>query len=276
FKPKAVVSGDFYWAAIVETRNVETLHATSLHSDASSLQDAHKILVVAVVDCTGHGVPGAFISMLGISFLNEIVRKKEVTKASEVLDHLRESVTEALQQKGQTGEQKDGMDMSLVAINLTPIENLSALVVSPASCGIELCEAPDRVCERYTLQFAGANNPLYIIQSVAKQPIELKEISHDKMPIAIHIKMENFTNYEITLNTGDKLYLFSDGFPDQFGGPKGKKFKYSAFKKLIAETSNLSMKEQSEQIEMALENWMNYEGKSYEQIDDITVVGLKI
>ncbi|MBI4648099.1 MAG: SpoIIE family protein phosphatase [Bacteroidia bacterium] len=257
FHPKDVVSGDFYWATQV-----------------------NKWLIVTVTDCTGHGVPGAFMSMLAVSFLNEIIRKKEVTNAAMVLNYLRTYIIEALQQTGEEGTQKDGMDMSLAAINI----------------------------ETKQCQWAGANNPLWIIRNPDPQgqivsdgvtgshgvisgtmpashpgtntesglASQVIEIIPDKMPVAVHLKMDNFTNHEIKLSTGDKLYLFSDGYHDQFGGPNSKKFKYSAFKKLIAETSGLSMKEQGEKIELALENWMNYNGQKYEQIDDITVVGLKI
>ncbi|MBI4646551.1 MAG: SpoIIE family protein phosphatase [Bacteroidia bacterium] len=231
FKPKDIVSGDFYWATCV-----------------------NQWLIVTVTDCTGHGVPGAFMSMLAVSFLNEIVRKKEVTNAAMVLNHLRFSVIEAIKQSGKEGEQKDGMDMSLAVIN-----------------------TKTKQC-----QWTGANNPLWIIKNTARNKEYtdiadiVEEIKPDKMPVAIHVKMNDFTNHEIQLYEGDKLFLFSDGYPDQFGGANNKKFKYSTFKKLIAETSALSMKEQGEQIKMALDKWMNYEEKKYEQIDDITVIGLKI
>lgn len=231
FRPHSVVSGDFYWA----TRTEEWT-------------------VIAVADCTGHGVPGAFMSMLGVSFLNEIVRKKDVVTPAEVLNHLRASVIEALKQTGEAGTQKDGMDMSIASIHLKS----------------KLC------------RWAGANNPLWIVRQNAiidecedKSDI-VEEYKADKMPVAVHINMSPFINHEIKLEAGDKLYLFSDGLPDQFGGPKGKKFLYKRFKKVLVETASLNMKEQGEQIEKELDNWMNYDGKKHEQIDDITVVGLKI
>ncbi|MBI4646290.1 MAG: SpoIIE family protein phosphatase [Bacteroidia bacterium] len=282
FRPKDVVSGDFFWATFVSG-----------------------YLVVAVVDCTGHGVPGAFMSMLGVSFLNEIVRKKEVTNAAMVLNQLRASIIEALKQTGEEGTQKDGMDMSLVAINIStgppdydPQGHLTKSGTFRNGSDVEYDDLAGRnpAGRSYTTQWAGANNPLWIIRNpdpqghinksseqrdsssldsgdLAGQVIEIKP---NKMPVAVHIKMDGFTNHEIQLNSGDKLYLFSDGYPDQFGGPKGKKFKYLAFKKLLAETSHLLMKEQGEQIEMALDKWMNFDGKKYEQIDDITVMGIKI
>ncbi len=153
------------------------------------------------------------MSMLGVSFLNEIVRKKEVTNVATVLNNLRSSIIEALKQTGEQGEQKDGMDMSIVAIN-----------------------TKSNQC-----QWAGANNPLWIIRNTAlKKENEniadiVEVIKPNKMPVAVHVFMDEFTNHDIQLNKGDRLYLFSDGYPDQFGGPDGKKFKSKAFKKLIAE-----------------------------------------
>jgi serine phosphatase RsbU (regulator of sigma subunit) len=152
FKPKDVVSGDFYWA-------------TKLN----------EWLVVTVADCTGHGVPGAFMSMLGISFLNEIVFKKEIIQASKILDNLRESVIEALKQRSSTGVQKDGMDMTLVVINKLTLK----------------------------MQFAGANNSLYLIRKNTNQEPEIRvennapiliELQPDKMPVAIYEDMREYTN----------------------------------------------------------------------------------
>ncbi len=249
FKPKDIVSGDFYWTTQV-----------------------NKWLIVTVADCTGHGVPGAFMSMLGISFLNEIVRKQEVNKANQVLNELRNEIINALQQKGIQGEQKDGMDISLLVLNT----------------------------ETNECQWAGANNPLYIIrknpQGLTKpKPLQnlegleeqnnklseiqnlkvldvLEEIKGDKMPIAIHLIMNDFTNHEFKITKGDLLYLFSDGFADQFGGPKSKKFMYKKFKEILLTNSQKPMPEQKEILEKAINEWIG----SNEQIDDITVLGIKI
>lgn len=249
FQPKDVVSGDFYWATRI-----------------------NEWFIVTVADCTGHGVPGAFMSMLGVSFLNDIVRKKEVTDAAMVLNHLRNSVIEALKQRGEietfTEESgmKDGMDMSLIAIHE---DKKSAL-------------------------WAGANNPLYIIRKgninnsvesenqekipdhTGNDNLELIEYKPDKMPVSIHLKMDSFTNHRIELSEGDRIYLFTDGFADQFGGPKGKKLKYATFKNMLCESYGLTMKDQGEYLKRGIENWMLYEGKFYEQIDDITVAGIEI
>ena len=213
------------------------------------------LLIVTVADCTGHGVPGAFMSMLGISFLNEIVRKQEVTQANHVLNELRKEVINALQQKGVSGEQKDGMDISLLVVNT----------------------------ETNECQWAGANNPLYIVrggqnpQGLTKpEPVQnlegLEEIKGDKMPIAIYERMDDFTNHEFKVTKGDCLYLFSDGLADQFGEPKGRKFMYKQFKDLLITNCNMPMLQQKEILEISINNWMN----GYEQIDDITILGLKI
>ncbi len=243
FRPRDVVSGDFYWASKVG-----------------------QWIIVTVVDCTGHGVPGAFMSMLGISFLHEIVRKEEVVNAAIVLNELRKAVIEALKQTGKQNEQKDGMDMSLIALNL----------------------------ETKKCLWAGANNPLYIVRKNAKgfekeklhenikhrfftyEESSLHEIKADKMPVAIHTIMDEYTNHEIDLMDGDRLYLFTDGFSDQFGGPDYRKFMAKSFKELIAKTSKLPIAKQGKAMEKTLIDWMIQGGDDVEQIDDVTVMGIEI
>lgn len=215
-QPKDRVSGDFYWWAYIEDS-----------------------LVIAVADCTGHGVPGAFMSMLGISFLREIVTKEYITQPDVILRRLRKEIMNTLKQEGKMGEQKDGLDIALISINFNA----------------------------NVLQFAGANNPLYIIRNG-----NLTEIKADKMPISIYDKMDKFTNNEFQLNKGDNLYLFSDGFADQFGGASVKKFKYKPFQELLISVSDKSMDEQKKQIFSTFNNWK----QSTEQTDDVLVVGLKI
>ncbi len=232
FKPHSVVSGDYYWSTRM-----------------------NNWIIFCVADCTGHGVPGAFMSMLGVSFLNEIVRKKEVIRANRVLDQLRASVVESLKQKGMEGEQKDGMDISICALNT----------------------------ETNELQFAGANNPLYLVRNNNARVPEYKrkleyngsllyEIEGDKMPIAIHERMDRFTNHRIETEKGDAVYLFSDGYADQFGGDKNKKFKYKPFKRLLLEASDKPMNEQKEIIDKTFEDWKG----DNEQVDDVCVMGVKI
>jgi len=200
------------------------------------------------------------MSMLGVSFLNEIIRKQEVTKASDVLNHLRKSVVESLKQTGESGTQKDGMDMSFAVINI----------------------------ETNQLQWAGANNPLWIIKSPKFQIQNSKpqdetslnlgleacflELKADKMPIAIYERMDDFTNHELQLNSGDILYIMSDGYEDQFGGSKGKKFLSKNLKQLLIANCKLPMIEQKQILEKTLVEWIG----DGEQIDDITVLGIRI
>ncbi|MBI4645973.1 MAG: tetratricopeptide repeat protein [Bacteroidia bacterium] len=219
FKPKDIVSGDFYWATRI-----------------------NEWLIVTVADCTGHGIPGAFMSMLGVSFLNEIVRKKEITNASEVLDHLRVSIIEALQQKGKEGEQQDGMDIAFCAINtITSI-----------------------------LQFAGAKNSLCIIQK--DRPNEVKELKAARMPVGIYIEMPPFPQSEISLTKGDIIYLSSDGYIDQFGGENRKKLTNKKYKEILLKISKEPMNIQKEMLIREFNNWIG----ENEQIDDVTVLGIRI
>jgi len=235
FKPKDVVSGDFHWSKHIKKNN---------------------IFIATAADCTGHGVPGAFMSMLGVAFLNEIVSKTNVTKTGQVLDNLRQSVMTSLHQTGAEGEAQDGMDISLIAFNY----------------------------KTKIVQFSGANNPLYIIRpkdraaiEVADRSVEegdfiLYEIKGDKMPIGIYKKeLTDFTTIEIQLETGDQMYMFSDGYADQFGGPKGKKLKYKPFKGLLLQNADKPMAVQSEILNEYFENWRGL----LEQIDDVIVMGVK-
>jgi serine phosphatase RsbU (regulator of sigma subunit) len=222
YKPKDIVSGDFFF---VDRRGDWTL--------------------VAVADCTGHGVPGAFVSMLCISLLNEIVKQQEITRADIILNELRDKVIHSLQQKGIQGEQMDGMDISLLLINN----------------------------KTYKCHWSGANNPLYIVTSKSKK---LEEIKPDKRPISIYPDMKAFTNHEMVANKGDIFYLFTDGYSDQFGGERGKKFMSRNFKNLLAENAHKPMNEQGKILDTVIENWKFADGADFEQIDDITVLGIQI
>jgi len=217
-KPRDIVSGDYYWIA---------------HNSGST--------VFAVADCTGHGVPGAFMSMLGVAFLNQIVSVGGHLKANDMLNRLREHIMEALHQTGKEGEAQDGMDIALCIL--------------------------DKKGKK--LQYSGANNSLYMIRKG-----ELTEIKADRMPIGIyHLQeQESFTNHVIDLQTNDTIYIFSDGYADQFGGPDRKKFKYGAFKKLLVSIQDKKMKEQSVILDNTIEEWKG----ELEQIDDILIMGIKI
>jgi serine phosphatase RsbU (regulator of sigma subunit) len=236
FKPRDIVSGDFYW-----------------------LKRIRNLVVFTAADCTGHGVPGAFMSMLGVSFLNEIVNDKEVNTAGEVLNRMREKVKSSLHQKGILGEQKDGMDMALCVLNV----------------------------ETNLLQFAGAFNPLYLIRkgtnlkgidcTEATKTEEshthtLFEIKATRQPVAIYYKEVDFITSEIQLLNGDTFYLFSDGFQDQLGGELGEKFKLRRLKKLLLDSVCKPMSEQKRILENAHLNWR----EDIEQIDDIVFIGVRI
>ncbi len=216
FRPKQKVSGDFYWWG-----------------------EAEGHMIITATDCTGHGVPGAFMSMMGISLLREIVVKEKITDPGKILDQLREEVIRSLYQRGASHEQKDGMDLSLVSIDIRTLE-----------CG-----------------YAGANNPLYHIRDG-----ELTVYRPQMMPISHYQKMDPFRTREIPLKEGDQLYLFSDGYADQFGGEQRKKFKYGAFRQLLLDHSGLPMAEQLEVLEKTITDWQG----SQEQIDDMVVIGVQI
>lgn len=217
FKPRDIVSGDFYWIGEDETS-----------------------LFFTVADCTGHGVPGAFMSTMGISTLNEIIANNRNLQADTVLNLLRDKTMRALHQTGKIGEAADGMDVAFCVLNKN----------------------------RKILQFAGAFNPLIIFQGG-----ELLEFRADRMPIGIHYGGEKpFTNYVINVNRGDTLYIFSDGYVDQFGGPDGVKFKMANFRNLLKEIYYRPMIEQRNILENEFEKWKG----SGPQIDDITIIGIRI
>ena len=216
FKPRDIVSGDFYWYARKGSR-----------------------IAITAADCTGHGVPGAFMSMLGISFLNEIVSKC-IPRANTILNRLRENVMKALHQTGDITENKDGLDIALCVIDLDEMQ----------------------------MEFSGAFNPLYLIRKGI-----LHETRGDKMPIGINAVAEkSFSNHTLKLHTGDLIYLFSDGYADQFGGPEDKKFKYSTLKDLLLRISQKPMEAQKKVLENSFGRWK----ADGEQLDDVLIIGIKI
>lgn len=216
YLPRDIVSGDFYFCSKIE-----------------------HYIIVAAGDCTGHGVPGALMSIMGASFLNEIISGKGPWKASRILNLLRERVMKALHQTGKDEENKDAIDMALCVFNEDTGE----------------------------LQFSGANNPLYHVRNK-----ELTEIKADKMPVGINaIDEESFTNHTIRLISDDMIYIFSDGYADQFGGPYGKKFKYTPLKEMLSENSHKTLHEQKEILEKTHKDWKG----TGEQVDDILIFGIK-
>jgi len=240
FRPKDIVSGDFYW-----------------------IKKIKNFIVIAVADCTGHGVPGAFMSMLGAIFLNETVTSRSLDDAGQILNRVREKIKKSLHQSGKEGEAKDGMDMSFFIID----------------------------SETREVEFSGAFNPLYIIRDNDKveniedleqrgfsiyQPAEFNatviEIKGDRQPIAIYTYEKDFTSHTFQLLENDRIYSFSDGYPDQFGGEKGKKLKARNFKNLLLSCKDKHMKEQEEFMQNSFDEWKG----EIEQIDDVILMGLKI
>ncbi|MBN2892298.1 MAG: SpoIIE family protein phosphatase [Bacteroidales bacterium] len=239
FRPRDIVSGDFYWMKSFEDKTV-----------------------IAVADCTGHGVPGAFMSMLGISFLNEIVTKNNISNSGAILNELREKIKRALRQKGNIDEQKDGMDLALCIIDSKNME----------------------------MQFSGAYNSLYLIRSkqsiadnkislgvgkhtlVTANQLELYDIKGDRQPIAIHIEETLFSTQKINIVKGDLIYVFTDGFVDQLGGEHYQKYYSKNFKKMLLSICEKPMNEQHKILDDEIENWI---GKN-EQVDDILLVGIRI
>ena len=216
FKPKDIVSGDFYWFSVVDGK-----------------------LVLVCADCTGHGVPGGFMSMLGMSFLNELVNHRKITQPAVILENMRSGVKEALQQTNVRNKQKEGMDMSI--------------------CVIEK--------DKRTMYFAGANNGVFLVRNNT-----LYEHKPTKNPIGTYIKEVPFKEEKVELQAGDRLYLITDGYIDQFGGNEGKKYMKKQFKEDILEMSTKTMEQQKAELENNFENWKG----DFQQTDDCTVIGLKI
>ena len=218
YRPKDIVSGDFYW---IEQKN--------------------NSVCFAAVDCTGHGVPGELMSVVGFNLLTQAVNEMNLTKPSEILKHLDAGVTKTLRQSNDGKGVKDGMDLSLCSLNK----------------------------ETNELQYAGAFNSLYYISNGV-----FSEIKADKFPIGVNLDgiVDNYTNHTVQLQKGDAVYLFSDGFADQFGGSKGKKYKYNQLKQLLVSIQTLSIDEQKNNIERSFEEWKG----SLEQIDDVLLIGVRV
>ena len=214
FKPRDIVSGDFYW-----------------------VEEVDRQMIIIAADCTGHGVPGAFMSMLGVSLLNEIVLTEKVVRPNRILDALRIKVIEALKQKNES-RIMDGMDMAV--------------------CNFHR--------ERRLLLYSGAVNPLYLISQG-----ELLQIRADNMPVAIHEVMDPFSLHQVELKKGDTFYIFSDGFADQFGGPMQKKYMARNLRKFLLSIQERPMMEQGELLGAEFDTYR----AGNEQVDDVLVIGVR-
>ena len=239
YAPKDVVSGDFYWINEIKTN------------------DNSSVILVAAADCTGHGVPGALVSVVCSNAMRRAVNEFKLSNPGEILDQVAKLVSETFQ--SENNEVKDGMDISLCAIDK----------------------------ENKILYFAGANNPVWIARSksdgklIGELPITeenesnnyiLAEIKGDRQPIGRFVNSRPFTTSQISIQKNDIVYLFTDGIADQFGGAKGKKFKYKSLKKLLLSNAHLNMHEQGEKLKTAINNWQ----QEFEQTDDICFIGVRI
>lgn len=242
YKPKDIVSGDFYWADLSPNEKDLTF--------------------VAVADCTGHGVPGAMVSLVGTRALNSAVRESALTKPSDILDQTNEIVLEAFTDEESGTIIKDGMDITLLAL--------------------------DKSSPKTSFQFAGAQNPLWIVREKTKGNLivneaeiepnidlgefNLFEIKGDKQPIGYFENKVPFKNHAGNLEKGDRIYLISDGYADQFGGAKGKKFKYKALKNLILSNQEIQIEGQLGELKRAFFEWMG----DLEQLDDVCLMGIEV
>jgi tetratricopeptide (TPR) repeat protein len=228
FKPKDVVSGDFYWAASTES-------------------STNKKFVLCTADSTGHGVPGAIMSLLNVTSLEKAI--EHFVNPADILNHTRQTIINRLKKDGSAEGGKDGMDCSLIVFDYANKQ----------------------------LQIAAANNPVWIIRSVGSNGVDIKkeliEIKPDKMPVGKNDReQESFTFQTIDLQTGDTIYTLTDGFPDQFGGPKGKKFMSKKLKELLLENVHLSLSQQKEVLEITFKNWVG----NLEQVDDVCLIGIRV
>ncbi len=218
YKPKDIVSGDFYWMEQVGSQNF-----------------------VAAVDCTGHGVPGAFMSIVGYNLLNQAVNERGIYEPAKILDEMNNGLSKQLRQQGDSMTVRDGMDLSLCSFDI----------------------------KTNVLQYAGANNSLWLVRNN-----ELHIVKADKCPIGTYVgeTLKSFTNHSIQLQEGDLIYLFTDGYADQFGGKDGKKFKYKQLQQVILEMNDKQMDVQLQVLENTINNWRG----DLEQVDDILIVGIKV
>jgi len=222
-KPKDIVSGDFYW-----------------------VHEANGTIFYVTADCTGHGVPGGFMTMLGLSFLDDIIAGQNIGDPAEVLNLMRDKIISTLNQTGTYGQNKDGMDITICCINKVKKE----------------------------LTFSSANNDIYIIRNNPSTPEgkDFFEYKANRQPCGYSDINKPFTKQVIPLLEGDCIYSFTDGFADQFGGPKGKKFRYKQFEQMLFKNSHLGFSAQKNLLNSVNENWKG----TLEQVDDILVIGIKI
>jgi PAS domain S-box-containing protein len=247
FKPKDIVSGDFYWMT----------------------EKNGRVLYVAA-DCTGHGVPGAFMSMIGASLLNEVVNEKGITKPSDIFHEVRAGIITALKQTGELGKQKDGMDATLISLSRNGSDDFS------------------------DMELALANNPVFIIRTgnkavndngedlepvLEQDDLKMYQIKADKQPVGFQDNQQPYTHHKVLLEKGDMIYAFSDGYQDQFGGKKGKKFMIKRQKQLFMDIQAKPTLEQKQLLDDKIEKWKANPAQPEppaEQVDDILIIGVRV
>ena len=218
FNPKDIVSGDFYWATEYKSN-----------------------FYLAVCDSTGHGVPGAFMSILNIGFLSEAIKEKDITKPNEILNYVRTRLVETISTEGQ----KDVMDCILIRLELSSMVEKGMM----------------------RFEYAAANNEPILLRDG-----KITELAKDKMPVGKGEKTDSFASHVIELQKGDSLILYTDGYADQFGGEKGKKFKYKPLNELLLANQHKACSEQKDILHTTFDSWKG----NLEQVDDVTIIGIKM
>jgi serine phosphatase RsbU (regulator of sigma subunit) len=221
YLPKDIVAGDFYW-----------LETTT----------PNEVVYLAAADCTGHGVPGAMVSVVCNNGLNRSVREYGILEPGKILDKTREIVIQEFEKSDEIVQ--DGMDIALISLCKKTLE----------------------------LKFSGANNPLWIITTNEQNEVELKETKPDNQPVGKYDTTIPFKTNVLQLKKNDLIYIFTDGYQDQFGGAKGKKFKTAALKNLLLSIHSLSMDEQQNEILKTFNEWKGYT----DQIDDVCIIGIRV
>lgn len=220
YHPKDIVSGDFYWATKIGSATSQKFY-------------------LAVCDSTGHGVPGAFMSLLNIGFLSEAINEKGIEKTNEVFNYVRKRLIENISKEGQ----QDGFD------------------------GILICFEKELNKKELKITYSAANNAPVLVRDGS-----LVELPCDRMPVGMGVKKEEFQHFTIEAKNGDRIYLPTDGYGDQFGGPKGKKFMYRRLNELLLEIHKELPEVQLSQLKTTFENWRGH----HEQVDDVCIIGIKI
>jgi serine phosphatase RsbU (regulator of sigma subunit) len=235
-KPKDIVSGDFYW---ISSKSVT-------ENEGSGTKTIKDYFFIAVCDSTGHGVPGGFMSLLNSAYLSEAINEKNIFEPNKVFDYVRERLVQSISRNNQ----KDGFDGMLLSFErLTKFENEKP---GPPS---------------YSLSYSAAHNTPLLIRNG-----QYMEMEHDSMPVGYGERKSPFSLYHCSLQKNDVIYMYTDGYADQFGGPKGKKFKYRQLNEMLADNSRLALEEQKEILVKKFEEWKG----SLEQVDDVCIIGIRL